>query len=221
MRRFMVPALVAILVVPGAVASQLVIFDDGRTLEVSALEVSGDLAVLDLGNGARISLPLARVAAVERRPDAAPEPAPVTKSPAAWKSEAGPFADLIDATARRHGVDPVLLMAMAAVESNFDPFAVSSKGACGILQLIPETAERFGVDDVFDAQQNLDGGAGYLRWLLDRFSGQTELALAAYNAGENAVDRYGGVPPYPETRDYVSRVLSRRTEALRPLQASN
>lgn len=215
------PALVAVLAISGVVADELVIFDDGRTLEVSALEVSGDLAVLDLGDGGRLWVPLARVASVERVVPVAAEPAPVAEPPAAWKSEAGQFAELIETTARRHNVDPVLLMAMAAVESNFDPFAVSSKGACGILQLIPATAERFGVADVFDAGQNLDGGAGYLRWLLDRFEGETELALAAYNAGENAVDRYGGIPPYPETRNYVSRVLSRRTAALRPLQASN
>jgi soluble lytic murein transglycosylase-like protein len=223
MRRLLMPALVAFLAVSGVVADELVIFDDGRTLEVSALEVSGDLAVLDLGDGGRLWVPLARVASVERIVPlrAEPEPAPVAALTAAWKTEAGQFAELIEATARRHGVDPVLLMAMAAVESNFDPFAVSSKGACGILQLIPATAERFGVADVFDAGQNLDGGAGYLRWLLDRFEGETELALAAYNAGENAVDRYGGIPPYPETRNYVSRVLSRRTAALRPLQASN
>jgi len=217
----MLPALVAILAVPGAVADELVVFDDGRTLVVSALEVSGDLAVLDLGDGARISLPLARIVSVERRFDIASAPAPRAERASAWKEEAGKFAELIEATARRHGVDPVLLMAMAAVESNFDPLAVSSKGACGILQLIPATAERFGVVDVFDARQNLDGGAGYLRWLLDRFEGETELALAAYNAGENTVDRYGGVPPYPETRNYVSRVLSRRSAALRSFQASN
>ena len=217
------PALVAILAVSGVVADELVIFDDGRTLEVSALEVSGDLAVLDLGNGARISVPFARVASVEKRVPGVAEAdlAPVAELTSAWKSEAGKFAELIEATARRHRVDPVLLMAMAAVESNFDPFAVSPKGACGILQLIPATAERFGVADVFDAGQNLNGGAGYLRWLLDRFEGETELALAAYNAGETAVDRYGGIPPYAETRNYVSRVLSRRTAALRPLQASN
>jgi len=217
------PTLVAILAVSGVVADELVIFDDGRTLEVSALEVSGDLAVLDLGNGARISVPFARVASVEKRVPGVAEAdlAPVAELTSAWKSEAGKFAELIEATARRHRVDPVLLMAMAAVESNFDPFAVSPKGACGILQLIPATAERFGVADVFDAGQNLNGGAGYLRWLLDRFEGETELALAAYNAGETAVDRYGGIPPYAETRNYVSRVLSRRTAALRPLQASN
>jgi len=217
----LMPALVATLAFSGVVADELVIFDDGRTLEVSALEVSGDQAVLDLGGGARLSLPLARIASVRSRRPAGAEAARVVERAAAWKDEAGKFAELIEATARRHNLDPVLLMAMAAVESNFDPYAVSSKGACGILQLIPATAERFGVVDVFDARQNLNGGAGYLRWLLDRFGGETELALAAYNAGENAVDRHGGVPPYPETRDYVSRVLSRRTAALRPLQASN
>jgi soluble lytic murein transglycosylase-like protein len=220
MRRLLVPALVAVLAAPGVVADELVIFDDGRTLEVAAVEISGDLAVLDLGDGSRISLPLVRVVAVERQQEVVPvtPPPPVV---AAWMDLAGEFAELIDATARRHGVDPALLTAMAAVESNFDPYAVSSKGACGILQLIPETAERFGVGDVFDARENLDGGATYLRWLLDRFGGRTDLALAAYNAGENAVDRYGGVPPYPETRDYVDRVLSHRNASLRPLQASN
>ena len=76
-----------------------------------------------------------------------------------------------------------------------------------MLQLMPETAERFGVSDVFDASQNADGGARYLRWLLERYEGQTELALAGYNAGEAAVDRYQGIPPFPETKAYVARVL--------------
>ena len=100
-------------------------------------------------------------------------------------------------------------MAMAEAESAFDPYAVSHKGACGMLQLIPATAERFGVEDIFDVDQNLDGGARYMRWLLDRFEGRTDLALAAYNAGEEAVDRHGGIPPYRETRNYVSRILER------------
>ena len=98
---------------------------------------------------------------------------------------------------------------MARIESNFNVYAVSPKGACGILQLIPETAERFGVEDVFDAGENIDGGARYLRWLLERFDGDTRLALAAYNAGENAVQRYGGIPPYRETQDYVRKVLGK------------
>jgi hypothetical protein len=91
-------------------------------------------------------------------------------------------------------------------ESAFDPFAVSVKGAQGLMQLMPGTAVRFGVQDVFDPAENVLGGVKYLRHLLDRYDGDTRLALAAYNAGEGAVDRYEGVPPYPETRDYVQRI---------------
>jgi soluble lytic murein transglycosylase-like protein len=97
---------------------------------------------------------------------------------------------------------------MAQTESAFDPVAVSHKGAAGLLQLMPATAERFGVQDVFDVPQNVEGAAKYLKWLLERFEGRTELALAGYNAGEGSVDRYQGIPPYRETRDYVTRVLA-------------
>ena len=100
-----------------------------------------------------------------------------------------------------------LLTALAEVESSFDPLAVSPKGARGLLQLMPATAERFGVGDPFDVAQNVEGGARYLSWLLDRFGGRADLALAGYNAGEGAVDRHRGVPPYPETRRYVRLVL--------------
>jgi soluble lytic murein transglycosylase-like protein len=150
---------------------------------------------------------LARIANVESLP--APPP-PVTATSfkgTPWRDRAGDFADAIGKAASRYEIDPALLTAMAEAESAFDPFAVSHKGACGMLQLLPETAERFGVEDIFDVDQNLDGGAQYMRWLLDRFEGRTDLALAAYNAGENAVDRHGGIPPYRETRNYVSRIL--------------
>ena len=100
-------------------------------------------------------------------------------------------------------------------ESNFDPYAVSDRGACGILQLIPATAKRFGVGRVFDAGQNIEGGAKYLRFLLDRFDGRLDLALAGYNAGEGSVDRHGGIPPYRETRAYVAGVL-REIQASQP-----
>jgi soluble lytic murein transglycosylase-like protein len=144
------------------------------------------------------------------REEPPPSALPAVSGPGAdWRRLAGHYAEPIALVAARHDLEPALLAAVAKVESNFDPFAVSHKGACGILQLLPETAQRFGVDDLFDLEQNLDGGARYLRWLLDRFEGDTELALAAYNAGENAVDRYGGIPPYPETKAYVVRVLKR------------
>ncbi|MEE8412320.1 MAG: lytic transglycosylase domain-containing protein, partial [Acidobacteriota bacterium] len=134
--------------------------------------------------------------------------------PEAWSSLAGPYAEMIRRAAQRHGLDPILLAAVAEIESGFDPRAVSHKGAAGLLQLMPETARRFGVTDSFDPGQNVEGGARYLRWLLTRFSGDEQLALAGYNAGEGAVDRYQGIPPFPETERYVVRVLG-RVETLR------
>ena len=106
-------------------------------------------------------------------------------------------------------LDPALVLEVVRAESNFDPRARSDKGALGLMQLIPATARRFGVDDPFEPAQNLRGGMAYLRWLLERFDGDIRLALAAYNAGEDAVERHGGVPPYAETQDYVVRILER------------
>jgi soluble lytic murein transglycosylase-like protein len=113
---------------------------------------------------------------------------------------------LIRRLSERHGLPPELVRAVIRQESAFDPFAVSVKGAQGLMQLMPKTAERFGVQDVFDPAENVLGGVKYLRFLLDRYDGDTRLALAAYNAGEGAVDRYEGIPPYAETRDYVKRI---------------
>jgi soluble lytic murein transglycosylase-like protein len=129
----------------------------------------------------------------------------------------------IDTIARRHGLDPLLVRAVIRAESNFDARAVSPKGAAGLMQLMPETAQRYGVDNRFDPRQNVDGGVRYLRDLMAMFDGDLSLALAAYNAGEGAVLKYGRrIPPYPESRLYVVRVRSfyeelRRTgSAIRP-----
>ncbi len=113
----------------------------------------------------------------------------------------------VKAVARRHGVSEALILAVIAIESAGNPRAVSPKGATGLMQLMPATGRRFGVSDRTDPEQNLAGGTAYLDFLLERFRGDVVLALAAYNAGENAVDRHGGVPPYAETRDYVVKVL--------------
>jgi hypothetical protein len=112
----------------------------------------------------------------------------------------------VEEAARLHQVSPDLVKAVIAVESEFDQWAVSSKGARGLMQLMPETARRLGVADSFDARQNIFAGTQYLRMLLDQFGGDVDLALAAYNAGPNAVLRYGGIPPYRETRGYVEKV---------------
>ena len=115
----------------------------------------------------------------------------------------------IRAAALRHGVPPELVLAIVEAESSFDPYAVSPRGARGLMQLMPVTASSLDVDDVFDPYENIDAGVRHLRRLLDRFDGDLPLVLAAYNAGEGAVQFYGGVPPYRETRRYVARILRR------------
>jgi hypothetical protein len=131
----------------------------------------------------------------------------------------GEFNQHIEAAAALHGVSVELVRAVIQVESEFDPLARSSKGAQGLMQLMPDTARRLGVANAFDARQNIFGGTRYLRQLLDMFQGDVYLATAAYNAGENAVVRYKGVPPYRETRGYVQKIqslLSGFTSALMP-----
>jgi soluble lytic murein transglycosylase len=113
----------------------------------------------------------------------------------------------IERQAKLNRLEPALVLAVIAAESAFDPLARSVKGALGLMQLMPETARELGVADPFDPDANVAGGTRYLRRMLDRFGGDFTLALAAYNAGPSAVDRHGGVPPYPETRSYVERVL--------------
>ena len=122
---------------------------------------------------------------------------------------------MIEATAVRYRIEKALLSAIVRAESGYDPRAVSRSGAAGLMQLMPETAASLGVRDVFHPQQNLDGGALYFRRLLHRFDGDPVLALAAFNAGPTAVEKYGGIPPFPETRSYVRRVSAYRQEYLR------
>jgi soluble lytic murein transglycosylase-like protein len=134
------------------------------------------------------------------------------------KSEAGAFAispsssevldvdRVIDEAAREHGVSRHLIRAIIETESEFDPLAVSSRGACGLMQLMPGTVRRFGVVDCFDARANIAAGTRFLKILLTRYQGSIALSVAAYNAGEGAVARHGGVPPYGQTRAYVRRV---------------
>lgn len=117
------------------------------------------------------------------------------------------FDPLIRRTALQYGVDPLLVKAIIKVESDFDPWAVSHKGAKGLMQLMPETARRLDVRDLFDPAENVRAGVHHLKGLLDLFGGELKLALAAYNAGKEAVIQYGRVPPYEETRNYVRKVL--------------
>ena len=126
--------------------------------------------------------------------------------------------DMVRSLADWYGIDPNFALSVIAVESNFSPAALSNKDAMGLMQLIPATAERFNVKNAFDATQNIKGGLKYLRWLLSYFKGDVQLVAAAYNAGERAVDRYKGIPPYPETRNYVKRVMEFYQRASHPYE---
>lgn len=225
-------ALVASLAAIGPVfpsgAGQMVTLSNGSRMEAEAVASDGRRVKITLSGGGEIWLPQDRVARVEQfqTTPSAPGPGPVTgvapsETPGSPGGGAGRSAEaphfsptnpepsirnLIAYLASPAGVDARLVEAMVKVESNFDPYAVSRRGAMGLMQLMPQTASRYEVSRPFEPEQNLRAGIAYLKDLLDRY-GKLELALAAYNAGEKAVDRHGGIPPYRETRDYVRRIL--------------
>jgi len=137
-----------------------------------------------------------------------PEERPVTGKAANWLAKSAAFDPFIEQAARSHGVRPELVRAVIVAESAFNPNAVSNRGAVGLMQLRPATAHRYGVANAFDPEQNIKAGVHYLRDLLTRYGNDLELTLAAYNAGEDAVERYGhSIPPFAETRHYVPTVL--------------
>ena len=155
-----------------------------------------------------------RVTAIPVTPRIVTASAPPAVTPASTQT-----GSTIEQIAAENALPPELVRSVIKVESNYNPHAISPKGARGLMQLIPPTARRFGVSNSFDAVENVQGGARYLRYLLDRYAGNYPLALAAYNAGEGAVSRSGGVPPYRETQNYVVQVwreLQRSKKATAP-----
>jgi soluble lytic murein transglycosylase-like protein len=152
-------------------------------------------------------------------PQCAPAPAVVASSdnnPARKKVEA-----LVNRIAPDYGIDPKLVMAVIRAESDFNPTAQSGKKAFGLMQLVPKTAQRFGVKDSANPAQNIKGGTAYLQALLQQFDGKVDWALAAYNAGEAAVQRYQGIPPYQETRKYVKQILAWYPKSLHPIPSKS
>ena len=123
------------------------------------------------------------------------------------KLDSNQFDPIISEASKKYGIEAPLIKAVIKAESDFDPNAISNKGARGLMQIMPMNYRLLNVENPFDPNQSIDGGARYLRDMLDRYNGSLNLSLAAYNAGPGAVDRYGGVPPYPETTDYIERVL--------------
>jgi soluble lytic murein transglycosylase-like protein len=186
--------------------AELVFFSSGRSLSVTGHRREGASLVLRLRGGGEIVCEGSVVARIE--PDEVPYPEPEAALPAPPRQAvdvAAPFGAIIDAVAAAHGVNARLVRAVIQVESGYQPHARSMKGAMGLMQLMPDTARQYAVSDPYDPQANIEAGVKHLRSLLQRFS--LTMALAAYNAGEAAVQRFGGVPPYPETRDYVRRIV--------------
>ncbi len=195
--------------------AEIVFLNSGRTLSVKAHKVEGDLIVLTLRSGGEVTCNRDLIEKIEGDEVPYPEPPTADATDAAFDVEAqrpgsvvdGPYADIIATMSQAHGVDPMLVRALIQVESGYRPRARSPKGAMGLMQLMPATAREYKVRNPFDPKANIEGGIRHLKSLIDRF-GVVENALAAYNAGEGAVRKFKGIPPYRETRNYVSRILS-------------
>lgn len=203
MRTLLGAAIVSLLAAPAARAD-IALLANGQTMKIAAIRQDKGMLWLGLKDGGEIALPPDQVRGV--MPDEFVEEVLQEIAAAPAGSD---LAALATAAARRHNLDPDLVLALVQVESAFRPDAISPKGAQGLTQLMPATARELGVKDAMDPEQNLDGGARYLRQLLTRYGGDVKRALAAYNAGPGAVDRHQGVPPFRETRQYVRRVLGK------------
>ncbi|MGC1620153.1 MAG: lytic transglycosylase domain-containing protein [Candidatus Acidiferrum sp.] len=169
----------------------------GQQLHVTGYQLIGEKYRLQVGGGI-VEVPAADVVSIAPEDEFAPVPPPVVAT--------APYQEIVKAAAARYSVDADLISSVIAAESNFDPKAISRRNARGLMQLLPETAARFGVQNIFDPQENVDAGTQYLHDLLQRYNNDLALALAAYNAGPERVQQFGRVPPYAETVSYIRRV---------------
>ena len=194
-------------------SAEIVFLKTGRTLNVAAHRVDGETVILSLRSGGEMTMAASMIE--KFGPDEVPwidprapkpQPVAVTAPPTAGFAVPAHVDAIITKAAARHDVDVNLVRAVIEVESAYKPKARSHKGAMGLMQLMPGTARDYGVRNAYDPEENIYAGVRHLRSLLDRF--EVRLAVAAYNAGAATVERYGGIPPYKETRDYVKKVLS-------------
>jgi len=190
--------LLAVLAAP-ALRAEYIVLRSGQRLKVTGYQLLGDKYHLQLSGGF-VEIAAADVVAIEPEDVFTAVPAPVQLAPQPL------YRDLVEAAAKRYNLDADLITSVIAVESNFDPKAVSRKNARGLMQLLPETAAQLGVKNIDDPAENIDAGTRYLRDLLQKYNNDLALALAAYNAGPEKVELYGRVPPYAETISYVRRV---------------
>ena len=189
-------------------SAELLFFPGNRTMSVKSHRFEGDQIVVVLRGGGEMTLDrgvIVRIAPDEVAYDEPASVAPVAQ-PGPRLIENTEYEPLIQRAATAHGVDPRLVKAVIQAESAYQPGARSPKGAMGLMQLMPDTARQYQARNAYDPRANIEAGVKYLRTLLDQF--ELPLAIAAYNAGEGAVRRFGGIPPFAETQDYVKKVLS-------------
>lgn len=232
MRRLLATAVLVF--AANAASASIAVFVDGRTQKIDAYAVEEDVVHLTLQGGGKISLPLLRVDRIVDDEVVTPEIVEEVKqiveeggvfprrswrfsedSMPLWQSK---YNEIIVKAARYHDVDAALVSAVIKAESDYNAKTVSHKGARGLMQLMPATAKRFGVRDSFDPEQNIYAGTKYLRWLLDKFDGNADLAVAGYNAGEGNIMKYDGVPPFRETVNYINRIARHIRKAIETKQ---
>ena len=211
------PAVILVLAAAVPASAEIVVLSSNRTISIKSHRVEGNLIVLTLRGGGEVTCDKSLIDKI--LPDEVPHPEPKTVDAAALQGasqngivdpallEQTPYGEIIASMSEAHGVDPMLVRALIQVESNYRPKAKSIKGAMGLMQLMPATAREYRVRNPYDPTANISAGVKHLKSLIDRM-GAVELALAAYNAGEGAVKKFNGIPPYRETRNYVSRILA-------------
>jgi len=204
-----------------AASAEIVFMTSGGTLSVKGHTTQGDSVILSLRSGGQVTCDKTLIEKIV--PDEVPHPDPIEDARLKALNTVAPpppapartsmlkdttYSELISAAAETYGVNPILVQALIQVESNYQPRARSNKGAMGLMQLMPGTARDYNLRNAYDPASNIDAGVKHLRGLIDSFKGNTALALAAYNAGAAAVEKFGGIPPYRETQNYVSRIMS-------------
>lgn len=191
----------------GIAFADVLILDSGKTIRIKQYEVRGTSMHVTINDRAEMVIPVEWVREIRVVPeDALPEPDLAFDAATELIREFA-YSDLIVSLSRKHHIDWKMVAAVMAVESNFNPRAISHKGAQGLMQLMPATARMYRVSDPYDPIQNIEAGVLHLKMLVERYKGKLELVLAAYNSGEKTVEHYRGIPPFAETRAYVRKVL--------------
>jgi len=202
-------ALVLIWLSAAFASADVLVLNTGKTLRIHSYRVEGVNMEIAISDHADMVIPLEWVKEIRDEPDPpSPPPALIDGQEMSYDLNLdSAFKYHVQSTSRKYAVDWRLVTAVMKVESNFDPLAVSRKGALGLMQLMPDTAKLYRVRNPYDPKQNIEGGVKYLKKLMGRYDNKLELVLAAYNSGEKTVDRYRGIPPFAETQQYVRKVL--------------